>query len=335
MAAEGNDREYVPTVLVADDDPTVLSLMKDILSPLGHRVLAVQDGNEAIEKVRTDHPDLAILDIGMPGKDGLEVAQLIKDNPETRLLPVIIVTADPTARKKLQAIEEGADDFLRKPINVWELKARVRALLRLKRFTDELENAESVLMSLALSVEARDATTGDHCERLARDAVALGRWMGLPEADLKALHRGGYLHDVGKIGIPDAILGKPGRLTPSEWTIMRQHPVIGERLCKPMRSMRPVLPIIRHHHERWDGGGYPDGLAGEAIPLLARVLQTVDAFDALSHERPYKDALTRKKTFETLEDEVRKGWRDPKITEAFIEMKSHEARSAKRGWRTA
>ena len=177
-----------------------------------------------------------------------------------------------------------------------------------------------MLLTLGRTVEAKDPYTQGHCERLAAYSVALGLELGLPPDDLTALDRGGALHDLGKIGIPDAILLKPAGLTKAEWAIMREHPVIGERICLPLRSLKPVLPIIRHHHERWDGGGYPDGLAGEAIPLTARILQVVDIFDALTTERPYKPALSQATALAALRDEVARGWRDPGVVEPFIDL---------------
>ena len=199
-----------------------------------------------------------------------------------------------------------------------ELKARLQNLLRMKAYTDELERAETVLFALAESVEAKDPYTGRHCQRLSTYSVMIGESLKLPPEELRALHCAGVLHDLGKIGIPDHILLKPGPLTPEEWIIMREHPVIGERLCKPMKSMRLVLPIIRHHHEHWNGKGYPDGLAGEAIPLTARILQVVDAFDALCTRRPYKPAFRKEEVFATLKKETEQGLWDPQMIERLI-----------------
>jgi putative two-component system response regulator len=196
--------------------------------------------------------------------------------------------------------------------------ARTRALLRLKRHTDELESAETTLLTLAQTIESRDPHTGDHCERLARMGTRLGRCLGLPESSLQALRRGGYLHDIGKVAIPDAILHKPARLTEEEWTVMRRHTVIGEGICRPLHSLALVLPIVRSHHERWDGSGYPDGLKGDAIPLLARVLQTVDIYDALRTARPYKPALTAGAALEQMQREADKGWLDPDLFSQFV-----------------
>ncbi len=182
------------------------------------------------------------------------------------------------------------------------------------------EETEGTLFALARVVEQRDEHTAGHCERLALIGVSLGFAMGLDTTSLLALYRGGYLHDIGKVGIPDSILFKPGRLTPDEWSIMRSHAVRGEEICRHVRALKPVLPIIRHHHERWDGTGYPDGLAGEAIPLLARVLQIADIYDALISARPYKGAFGVDEALKTLEIETARGWRDPEIVELFLEL---------------
>jgi putative two-component system response regulator len=235
-----------------------------------------------------------------------------------------MITALQATEERIKGIEAGADEFLSKPFNPQELLTRVRSLLKLKRHTDELENAETVLFTLALSVEAKDPYTNGHCDRLARYSVALGRRLGLGAEHLKALHRGGILHDVGKIGIPDSILLKPGPLTPLERGVIQTHPVIGERICAPLKSLRLVLPIIRHHHERWDGTGYPDGLAGEDIPLSARVLQVVDLYDAFTTQRPYKSAYSAEKAFEIMRDETARGWWDGRLIEAFIGLRCDE-----------
>ncbi len=236
------------------------------------------------------------------------------------MIPVVMVTALSAAADRLQGIEAGADDFLTKPFNTEELRTRVRSLLRIKRHTDDLENAEIVLGSLALTVEARDPHTNGHCDRLSRYAVALGERLGLPATHLRALRRGASLHDLGKIGIPDAILLKPGPLTEAERAIIQEHPAIGERICAPLKSLLLVCPIIRHHHERWDGSGYPDGLRGEAIPLSARILQVVDVYDALTSTRPYKPAYHPERACAILRAETAKGWWDPTIVEAFMAL---------------
>jgi len=251
----------------------------------------------------------------MPGRTGFDICRAIKSNAETRLIPVVLVTSLTDTGDRIQGIECGADDFRNKPINRQELLARVRSLLRLKQFTDELESAETVLFSLALSIEAKDPYTEGHCDRLSKYSVDLVERLSLPEALRVALRRAGVVHDIGKVAVPEHILLKPGPLTSEEWEVMKQHPVVGERICRPLKSFRHVLAIIRHHHEKLDGSGYPDGLKGEEIPLPARILQTVDIYDALTTSRPYRQALTPKKTFAIMQEEVKRGWWDASLVE--------------------
>jgi putative two-component system response regulator len=304
---------------VVDDDQVSQTLTRDMLQLKDYTVFTASDADEALILVEQEPPDLILLDVVMPGRSGIDLCRELKEDPETRLIPVILVTGLTERESKLKGIEAGADDFLNKPVDPQELFARVKSLLKLKQFTDELENAETVLMSLALGVEARDPYTEGHCARLARHAVGLGRRMGLAEADVVALRRGGSLHDIGKISVPDAILKKPGKLTPEEQVIMRQHPVIGEQICRPLRTLSRVLPIIRHHHEHWNGKGYPDHLQGEEIPLLARILQVVDAYDAFVTERPYKPAWQPDQARKQLLREAQEGWWDERIVHAFLE----------------
>jgi putative two-component system response regulator len=303
------------TILVADDNWANLELLSELLQVQGYRVVCVADGEQALQALRADQIDLALLDVMMPCRTGYEVCQAIKSRPETRLIPVVLVTGLTDSGDRIQGIEAGADDFLNKPVNKEELLARVRSLLRLKQFTDELENAETVLFSLALSIEAKDPYTEGHCGRLSKYSVALAWRLGLPEELRVALRRAGIVHDIGKVAVPEHILLKPGPLTPEEWKIMKEHPVIGERICAPLKSFRHVLPIIRCHHEKLDGSGYPDGLKGEEIPLTARILQTVDIYDALTTDRPYRQALSPRKTFTVMQEEVKRGWWDGSLVD--------------------
>lgn len=308
------------TILVVDDIAANARLLQRLLMRDGHRVLFAQDGEEALARVRRDHPDLVLMDVIMPTLDGFETCRRLKSDPETRLVPVVLITALQGTRERVRGLEVGADDFLSRPVHTAELTARVRSLLRIKRFTDELDSAESVIMSLALTIEARDVTTDGHCQRLSRYSVTVGRELGLNGDDLGALAKGGYLHDVGKVGIPDSILLKPARLTPAEWQVMRQHPIIGDRLCGELRSLRRVRPIVRYHHERLDGSGYPEGLRGQAIPLLAQILSVVDVFDALTTARPYKPALSADRAYEQLSREAGRGWRNPEIVDVVLTL---------------
>jgi putative two-component system response regulator len=310
----GNGRSA--RVLIAEDDPSGRELLGALVEELGYEAVAVANGEAALEAIQANPPDIVLSDVNMPGMGGFEVCRRLKGNPATRLIPVILITGMGELHKA-EGIEAGADDFLSKPFLLTELRVRMRSLMRMKGFTDELESAEAVLRTLAISIEAKDPYTEGHCERLADFAWALGEPLGANEELLEALQRGAYLHDLGKIGVPEQILLKPGLLTPEEREIIREHPITGERICRPLRSFRAVLPIIRHHHERWDGSGYPDGLAGDAIPLGARILQVVDVFDALTTNRPYRQALSRSEGLEVLEEETRGGWWDPRIVQAF------------------
>ncbi|MBI1745046.1 MAG: response regulator [Acidobacteria bacterium] len=304
-------------ILVVDDTQHNRDLLETLLVVEGYEVSTAKDGLAAIDFIEKSPPDLVLLDVMMPKMNGYEVCRWIKTNEATMLTPVVMITALNTLEDKLQSIEAGADDFLTKPFNKFELKARIRALTRVKQYVDELERAETVICSLALTVEAKDPYTEGHCERLSNYSAALGLRLGLNREEIRALRLGGVLHDLGKIAIPDAILLKPARLTEEEWVIMRRHPEIGERICEPMKSLKLVLPIIRHHHERWNGEGYPDGLKGHEIPVTARVLQIADIYDALATKRPYKRALSKAEAIQTMREEVEKGWWDGELLEMF------------------
>ena len=307
-------------LVVADDQSSVLALFEKLLSADGHEVFAAADGAQALAAVRQHRPDVVILDVTMPEIDGLEVCRRLKADPEFRLTPVVLVTGLSDVADRIRGIEAGADEFLTKPVHSHELRARVASLTRLKRLLDELDSAEAAFMTLAMTVEARDSSTNGHCERLAVRASALGRTLGLPEEDLATLHRGGYLHDVGKIGVPDAVLLKPGPLTREEFEIMKTHTVIGDQLCAPLQSLRSVRPIVLCHHERIDGSGYPAGLRGDEVPLLAHLVGIVDVYDALTSSRPYREALTSEAAQQYLREQTAAGKFSRDYVEAFLDI---------------
>lgn len=313
----GERRAKKAAVLIADDNEANLELLSGILTAAGYRVVCVRNGERALAAVRTESIDAALLDVVMPGQSGFATCQKLKLNPRTRLIPVVLVTGLTNTEDRIHGIMCGADDFLSKPINKQELLARVHSLVRMKGFTDELENAESVLFSLAKSIEAKDSYTEGHCERLSEYSEALGERLGLPKEFCIALRRAGIVHDIGKVAVPDNILLKSSPLTDEEWKVMKQHPIVGERICLPLKSFQLLLPIIRHHHEKLDGSGYPDGLMGEQIPLTARILQVTDIFDALTTDRPYRKAMPPEGAFELMRKEVRRGWWDGSVVDEF------------------
>jgi putative two-component system response regulator len=305
------------TILVADDNEANRELLCDLLTAEGYQVKPAADGQQVLRQLNSHSIDVVLLDVVMPRPSGFEICQSIKAKPETWLIPVVLLTSLNSDSDRIHGIMCGADDFLTKPVNKHELLARVRSLLRLKQFTDELDNAETVLSSLALSIEAKDPYTEGHCDRLSKYSVAMADKLGLPEDLRVALRRGGLVHDIGKLSVPENILLKPGPLTPEERKIMQYHTIAGERICAPLRSFRLVLPIIRHHHEKWDGSGYPDGLKGEQIPLTARILQVTDIYDALTTDRPYRRALTTEKALAIMREEIERGWWDASVMDSF------------------
>ena len=304
-------------LLVVDDVPQNRTMLERMLAAEGYTVTSAADGAIALRMVEADPPDLIVSDIDMPNLNGIEFCRRVKDNPATRFVPFILITGLADRANRIAGIEAGADDFLGKPFDSQELKARVRSLLRLKRYTDELDSAESVILSLALTVEARDPYTRGHCQRLAAYAVRIGERIGVSDEQLAALHRGGYLHDVGKIGVPDAVLFKPAGLSPDEYGVLKRHTLIGDRLCGDLRALSLVRPIVRHHHERLDGSGYPDGLKGDAVPLLAQIISIVDEYDAITTSRPYRVALPPERAFDELAKDAREGLLNPDLVEIF------------------
>lgn len=312
-------------ILAAEDEAPHRELLAEIFDDREFAIQFAHNGRQALEFLARHPFDVLLLDNNMPEMQGLEVLQHLRRNPATALLPVIMVTALNSHFDLDRGLKAGADDFLGKPYSPIELVARVRSAAHRKWATDQLDNAESILFSLAHMVEARDPTTGRHCARLAHISQAMGRRLGLAREELSALRRGAILHDIGKLVVPDAILSKNGPLNGEEREVMSRHAVIGAELCKGLATVRHAMPIIRHHHERFDGQGYPDGLAGEKIPLLARLFQIVDIFDALFNKRPYKEALPLDTCLEILEKGAASGASDPHLTRLFMELARSDA----------
>jgi putative two-component system response regulator len=311
---KGVERELV---LVAEDDIANRALLARLLERAGYESVAVADGRDALRAVIEEDPDLVLLDIGLPGLNGLDVCRRLRADPRTIALPIILVTGQVASRDVVAGLDAGADDFVRKPYDEAELMARIRSVLRLARATAEVVGAHGVIAALANAVEAKDSTTELHCQRLAGLAHELGMHAGLEPPELKGLVFGALLHDIGKIGVSDAILTKAGPLTPEEWHEMRQHPIIGERICAPLATAAQFASIVRHHHERWDGTGYPDRLRGDATPIGARIVGLVDAYDAIIHDRPYRPARDVPHALDEIRREAGAQF-DPELVQLFV-----------------
>ena len=311
------ERRVNTRVVVADDEQAVAELLRRILMKDGYTVEVVNDGLAALQAVEDHKPHVVLLDVNMPGMSGIDVCKRLKQDLANRLTPVILVTGMAQREKRIEGLEAGADDFLSKPVDGQELLARVRSLVRMKRYTDDLDSAASLIIAMALLIEARDGNTEGHCHRMANYATALGRALNLAEDELQALHRGGFLHDIGMLAISDSVLKKSGPLDPEEYELMKSHTIVGDTLCGNLRSLEPVRPIIRHHHERYDGSGYPDGLKGDEIPLLAQIIGLVDVYDAVTTRRPYQGPHTSQEAIDILRGQVVRGWRRPDLVDTF------------------
>ena len=318
VAASKRPAPRAPVVLVVDDAAANRELIKACLGGIECEVHTAEDGPAALSSVQESAPDLVLLDVQMPGMDGYEVCERIKAGPKGQLLPVVMITALDQSADRVRALASGADDYMSKPVDRVELVARVRSALRLKHVYDSLDSAEQVIYALAAAVEAKDPYTEAHTQRVAQSARRIGARMGLPAEDLDALYRGGIIHDIGKIGVPDEILLKPGALDPEETDRMHLHPVIGENIVAPLQSGANLLPMIRHHHEHYDGNGYPDHLAGDRIPLLARIVSVCDAYDALTSDRPYREGQSLEGALGVLRRGAGVQW-DPQIVQLMVD----------------
>ncbi len=307
-------------ILVVDDDHHVRVLLERLLTDQGYQVQGAADGPSALDEIRLRPPDLIVLDVVMPEMDGFTVCRRVKEDPATRLTPVILVSGVHEPDIKVQGLEAGADDFLTKPFDTRQLLTRSRALVRLKRYTDDLDSAASIVTTLGVLIETRDGYMEGHCHRMANYATALGRALSLPAEQVLALHRGGFLHDIGMLAIPDSVLRKPGTLESDEFELVKSHTLTGDALCANLRSLQAVRPIVRHHHERLDGSGYPDGLRGDAVPLVAQVIGLVDVYDAITTQRPYQRTQSNAEALDVLQGQARRGWRHPDLVSEFTRL---------------
>jgi cyclic di-GMP phosphodiesterase len=308
-------------ILVVDDDPRNVKLIEALLRTMKYEVIKAYSGVEALSMVNKVEMDLVLLDIMMPGMSGYEVCRRLKESEDTRFIPVVMVTALDDIENKVEAIEAGADDFLTKPVNKLELLARTKSLVRLKHLNSKFVSMENILFSLANAVEAKDQYTQGHVDRVANLAMTVGKKMELSKGELEALKYGGALHDIGKIWVSGEILNKPGSLDPAEWKEMQGHAEAGYKICMPLKkNLGPALDVIRHHHEKLDGSGYPDGLKDEQIPMIIRIMTVVDIYDALITDRPYRRSLGKDKTFEILCQEAKEGKLDMNVVTCLMEL---------------
>lgn len=308
-------------VLVVDDEEGARAFLRRLLAAEGYQVEVAHDGPTALRVVAASSPDVVLLDVNMSGGlDGFEVCRLLRGDAATRLIPIVFVTGLHEREHRVKGIEAGADGFLTKPVDREELLARVRSLIRVKQYTDDLDSAASIIMTLASMIEARDGYSEGHCYRMANYATRLGRALGLGDADLQALYRGGFLHDIGMLAIPDAVLRKTGPLDAEEYEQVKSHTIVGDGLCSNLRSLQPVRPIVRHHHERLDGSGYPEGLRGDQLPLLAQIVGVVDVYEAVTTAAPYQSARSADQAIEALRNQVERGWRRADLVETFADV---------------
>jgi putative two-component system response regulator len=308
------------TILVVDDEQGMRSLLGRLLSTQGYQVLFAMDGDSALAAVVDNPPDVVLLDVNIAAPNGVEVCRRLRQNAATRLTPIILITGMAARTVRLEGLEAGADDFLTKPVDTEELLARVRSLLRLKQYTDDLDSAASIIMTLATMIEARDGYSDGHCHRMANHATSLGRALSLSDVDLQALYRGGFLHDIGMLAISDSVLRKSGPLDPDEYQLVKSHTVVGDGLCRNLRSLQRVRPIVRWHHEKLDGSGYPDGLVEDQIPVLAQIVGIVDVYEAVTTQRAYQSPMSSDRAAEMLRSHVVHGWRRGDLVEAFIAL---------------
>jgi len=332
-------------ILVVDDEERNLRLMEAMLIPLGYEVILAHDGEKAIKKVREIPPDVILLDIMMPKMDGFEVARRLKEEEETKIIPIVMVTALREVKDRVKALEAGADDFLSKPVDKTELKARIQSLLKVKAYNDHMKNYQKELEAevdkrtkelkkafekleiysldtiyrLTRAAEYKDEDTGAHIQRMSRYSAAVARQTGLAENVVKYILYAAPMHDVGKIGIPDRILLKPGKLDVEEWEIMRQHTTFGGKILEGAKAgyLKLGEVVALTHHEKWDGSGYPNGLKGKEIPKVGQIVAIADVFDALTTKRPYKEPFPLEKSYAIIKESRGRHF-DPDVVDAFF-----------------
>src|SRR6266852_6292084 len=307
-----------PAILLVDVASANREELKSFLQNQKCDVETAADRESAVRCCLQMQPDLVLLYDSLPDIGSFEVCRQIKKDPLNQLTPVVLLKPSPDLWDIQRGRDAGAMDIWPIPAASWDLLGRIRTLLRLKKYMDE--QAKSAVFALARSVDSKQNLRNEHSERLVAYAEQLGESLGFGEEDLQELRIASWLHDIGKISIPESTLLKPGPLSAEERRIMQEHPIIGEKICAPLKSLRRILPVSRHHHEKMDGSGYPDGLRGEAIPLKARILQVADVYDALTTDRPYRGALSPEEALQTLFAEAGIGWLDASVVLKFSQI---------------
>ncbi len=307
-------------ILVIDDRPLSRMTVVDLLKPEGYEVLESDGDAQIFESVIKTQPDLVLLDVMLTEVDGFALCQQIKQDIRTQDIPIVLMTVADYREYRLKAREAGADELLTKPIDRLELSTRVKTLITQKQLNEGLNQTEQVLFTIAKVVESRSSQRSGSCARVVSLVEAFGEYLELASEAINNLVFAAHLHDIGAIAIPDAVMLKKGELTRDERELIRQHVLIGESICKPLRNRKGVLPIIRHHHEKWDGTGYPDGLSAEQIPYLAQIFQIIDIYDALTSDRPHKKAYSPEEALAIIGEETEKGWRNPQLVAKFTQF---------------
>ena len=305
-------------ILVIDDRPLSRVMAVDLLSANGYDVIEHDGISDIFTTIITASPDLILMDLKMPNYNGFDICQELKQNPDTRSIPIILMSVADDNKSRIKSQEVMADAFMSKPLESMILLPEVELLIQRKRLSEWLEQMQKVLFLISQALEKRYLPEGKSGIRFDKLAQGFGEYLNLSPVEISDLILASHLHDIGTVAIPDAVMMKQGKLNEEERELIKNHVLIGEEICKPMQNRRGIAQIIRHHHERWDGSGYPDGLIGESIPKLAQIFQILDIYEALTSHRPYKQPYSNQEALNIITEEAEKGWRNVKLVQQFV-----------------